>query len=135
MTVIVCVDDKGGMMFGGRRQSRDRYLIADVVKGLDGALYIAEYSRLLFADSGVAFNADDDLLDNAGQGDICFVEDRELLPYLSKIERLIIYRWNRSYPRDLLLDIEPNKCGFALEHTEELAGYSHEKITKEIYTR
>ena len=58
MTVIVCVDDRGGMRFHGRRQSRDRLLCADVLRlcgrvrmnaasaalfeGLDGQLLVSE---------------------------------------------------------------------------------------------
>ena len=32
MNIIVCVDDKNGMMFNKRRQSKDRILIADAIK-------------------------------------------------------------------------------------------------------
>ena len=49
MRVIVCLEDKGGMMFNRRRQSRDRVLNADVVKMCQGSrLLIAPYSMLLF---------------------------------------------------------------------------------------
>ena len=34
MQIIVCVDDRGGMLFNKRRQSRDRVLIADVLSEL-----------------------------------------------------------------------------------------------------
>ena len=47
MRVIVCLDDKGGMTFNNRRQSRDRVLIADVVKMADGSkIFISQYSRI-----------------------------------------------------------------------------------------
>ncbi len=135
MTVIVCIDDRKGMMFNGRRQSRDRCLLEDIVKNLDGAFYISEYSRSLFAPLGAAFNATDSFLDMAGKSDICFVENRSLSPYISKIDRLIIYRWNRSYPGDLYLDIAPKDLRLRLLDTYDFAGSSHEKITKEIYVK
>ena len=52
MKVIVCLEDKGGMMFNHRRQSRDRVLIADVVKMADGSkIFISQYSAMLFEES------------------------------------------------------------------------------------
>ena len=77
----------------------------------------------------------EDLLDVAEEDDICFVEDRALIPHVSKIHRLIIYRWNRTYPYDFSLDLLPLSEEWRLVKTEELIGSSHEKITKEIYLK
>ena len=41
MDVFVCLDDRGGMFFNHRRQSRDREVIQDMLDSLDGKpLYI-----------------------------------------------------------------------------------------------
>lgn len=136
MKVIVCLEDKGGMMFNNRRQSRDRVLNADVIKICSGSrLCIAPYSKMLFEGSNVTLLCNDDFLDFADENDYCFVEDRALAPYADRIDELIIYRWNRRYPTDRYFDIIPEAVGLRLEKTEEFAGYSHEKITKEIYVR
>ena len=51
MTVFVCIDDRGGMLFNKRRQSRDSKVIEDVVRTVgDGVLYISDFSELLFSE-------------------------------------------------------------------------------------
>ena len=136
MKVIVCVDDNNGMMFNNRRQSRDRILIEDIVKNVVGGnLLIAAYSEPLFKDSNVDIFLSESLLDEAAPEDLCFIEDKALLPYSDKIDELIIYRWNRTYPADMHLDIDPAALSMKLVSTTEFAGSSHEKITKELYKR
>ena len=49
-----------------------------------------------------------------------------------RIEQFIIYRWNRVYPADVSVEIGAE---WKLTETEEFLGFSHEKITKEIYCR
>ena len=49
-----------------------------------------------------------------------------------RIELFIIYRWNRVYPADVSVEIGTE---WKLTETEEIPGFSHEKITKEIYCR
>ena len=136
MKVIVCVDDNGGMMFNKRRVSKDRTVCADIANDLGGRfLYTAEYSRSLFVESRIPFIATDGFLDDASDEDVCFVEDRCLLPYAEKIDEITIYRWNRRYPSDLKLDIAPEDMGLTLKETKDFQGYSHEKITKETYAK
>ena len=60
--------------------------------------------------------------------------DKKLRPYKDKINSVIVYKWNRQYPSDMKLDIEPSE-GRVLVSSVEFAGYSHEKITKEVYSR
>ena len=49
-----------------------------------------------------------------------------------QIEQFIIYRWNRVYPTDVSVEIGTE---WKLTETEEFPGFSHEKITKEVYCR
>lgn len=136
MKVIVCLDDNGGMMFNSRRQSRDRAVTADILRTVVGArLYIDPYSEKLFLESGGEYSVSDRMLDEASKGDVCFVENKELSDYADRIEEIVIYRWNRRYPADRFFDIDLEKQGFKRVDTEEFEGYSHEKITKEIFRR
>ena len=136
MKVIVCVDDNGGMMFNHRRVSKDRNVCADIGADLGGRLlYTSEYSRSLFVENRIPFIATDGFLDDATADDVCFVEDRCLSEYAHKIDELTVYRWNRRYPSDLKLDVVPENLGLTLKETKEFAGYSHEKITKETYSK
>ena len=137
MTVIVCLDDRGGMLFNNRRQSRDRVLTADALSLAESEgkkLYICGFSQRLFEGNEGSVIIDEDFLEGK-DGRICFVENRALAPYADVIDRLIVYRWNRTYPFDKAIDIDPSARPWRLGSTEEFAGYSHEKITKEIYVK
>lgn len=139
MKAIVCIDDGGGMTFNRRRQSRDGVLLDDVAKMVENSrtrLLAASFSeKLLTSHLLWPLVIDDEMLKNANDGDFCFVENLALLPYIEKIDTLIIYRWNRKYPSDFNFDVNPEKNGFSLTETTEFVGSSHEKITKEIYTK
>lgn len=133
MHVHLCLSDEDGMLFNHRRQSRDRVLCERLIVALpeDRPLYIAPYSAPLFTTLGHPLHVSEHFLTEAGEGDVCFVEDRALRPYLSRIETLTIYRWNRSYPTDTICDLP--RRDFTLLSREDFAGSSHPIITKEIY--
>ena len=57
MNLIVCLDDRNGMMFNGRRQSRDRADIEDILRDCAGRLCIEGYSEPLFAGRGAEYTA------------------------------------------------------------------------------
>ena len=51
MKIIICLDDKNGMLFAARRQSRDSALCERVIGLSKGSrLYMNEYSAKLFSD-------------------------------------------------------------------------------------
>ena len=134
MRVALCVDDLGGMLFNGRRQSRDRGLIADLLREAAPArLLISPFSADLFGADAVTVS--EDFLQTAGAGELCVLENAPRAPHADRIDELILYRWNRRYPRDLTLDLDPLAAGLRLVEKTELAGYSHESITKERYVR
>ncbi len=135
MIVIVCIDDNGGMMFNNRRQSRDAKLTEKIIKITKGSkLWLDKYSMELFdnADS-TQINMDDAFLSEATIGEFCFVENADLSPYEKWIEKLIVFRWNRSYPYDRVLDIDLSK--WRLADSTEFEGNSHEKITMEVFVK
>jgi hypothetical protein len=136
MIVILCIDDNKGMMFNHRRQSKDRVLLIDMIEySKENRLYLNEYSYKLFSDfSTENIIIDSEFLDKAGLGDYCFVEDQALLSYEHRIEKLIIYKWNRRYPADLYLDITLGDPWKIID-TTEFKGSSHDKIIKEIYIK
>ena len=137
MEVIACVDDDYGLMFNKRRQSRDRIVTDHILQDSSGRLlYTAEYSAQLFTEADQSrIIARPDFLECAGPEDCCFVEDSRLLPYESKIDRIILYRWNRKYPADLYFDIPLTEHGWRLNESIGFPGNSHEKITREVYCK
>ena len=136
MTVFVCIDDRGGMIFNKRRLSKDKMIICDIEKEvMDEILYITDFSEALFADSNVSALSVPDPLSCAQEKDFVFIENLTLKSFIDKIDKLIIYKWNRKYPFDLSLDVDPAKDGFSLESSSSFKGNSHDKITKEIYVK
>lgn len=129
MNVALCIDDDMGMLFNSRRQSRDSELIKDFVATAgENKIFINPYSEILFEEYNVT--VDENMLHTADVNDFCFVEKESILPCSSKINTLIIYKWNRKYPSDFTFEMP---SGFTLKETAEFKGSSHEKITKEIY--
>ena len=132
MKVIICLDDNQGMLFNKRRQSRDRKVTEDICKMTD-KLWVSPFSEKLFDEVAIELCISERYLEEAGDGEYCFVEVEMLTPHLHKIEEVIVYRWNRKYPADVCLDIKLQDLELAEQ--SEFAGFSHEKITKEIYVR
>ena len=137
MILIACVDDNGGLAFNHRRQSTDcivRERILELTK--DGKLWMNHYSFKQFEEYDAGqINASEEFLNEATTGDYCFVEDVRVGDYAQWVERIILFRWNRSYPYDLEFDINLQKSIWSLETKEEFSGNSHEKITMEVYVR
>ena len=137
MIVIACLDNDGGMMFNHRRQSQDRYLRDRIVEITgDSALWMNHYSAGQFdAGSIPHLNIDDAFLREAVDGDYCFVEDAPLAAFEKWIEKLIIFRWNRTYPADQHFDLLLTPDKWRKVETKEFAGHSHDLITMEVYTK
>ena len=134
MQLVVCLDERKGMLFNNRRQSRDRLLIEDLLnnKG-DTPLYIAPFSKALFTKYPDAVIEVEDPLTAAGAGDYVFNEHLDASPHLDRITSVIIYHWNRHYPSDMTFNLDMS--AFHLSSTTEFVGSSHEKITKEVWIR
>ena len=137
MIVIACLDDNGGMMFNHRRQSQDRMLRAHIAALVgDARLWMNHYSAQQFdADSIQHLNVDDAFLQEAVDGDYCFVEDAALAPFERWIEKIIIFRWHRTYPADQHFDIDLSGGNWKICESVEFTGHSHERITMEVYLR
>ncbi len=131
MNLIVTLDDQNGMLFNHRRQSRDRVLNDRIATLCGGRLTVTAYTAALLEGLPVDLTISEDPLAAAKPGDWCFLEDRSPAPALEKIEKLVVYRWNRVYPSDLKFDIDLSamKC----VSKTDFAGYSHEKLTEEVY--
>ena len=135
MKIIVCLDDSGGMLFGGRRQSKDSVLREDLIKlTKDHVLWMDAYSFNQFSEDAKNIRVDEDFLYQAGQEDFCFVERADISPYANRVNGVILYRWNRAYPADTHFPTELFSDKWHLLSSDEFAGSSHEIITREVYT-
>ncbi|HIV25814.1 MAG TPA: ribonuclease Z [Candidatus Scatomonas pullistercoris] len=132
MIVLACADDNFGMLFNGRRQSQDRLLRSYILKMTkQSRLWMNAYSRGQF-DKTASIVSDEEFLSRTPRGDFCFLEDQELLPYRDRVEKVILFRWNRRYPADFYFDRRV-LAGWKMRTAAEFPGSSHEKITREDY--
>ena len=156
---IVCVDNRMGICLNGRRVSRDRMVSEDILEMTRGnVLWMAPEADKLFKEVFKAkeevcretgtgkkiqdagrledekmWKVDRNFLENAEEEDFCFVEGENLAGYEGKITEIVLYKWNRDYPADVFFEVDLSK--WRLEERKDFSGYSHEKITKEIYNR
>lgn len=130
MNIIACIDNNNGLIFNGRRQSRDIAVINRIYDLVSGqTLLINSFSEKLFP---FLTKVSEDFLEIATENDFCFVENVSVSKYLEKIDRVILFRWNRNYPYDFTLDLDLQKK-FSLVQSDEMEGNSHERITMEVW--
>ena len=133
MTIIVCIDERDGLLFLGKRQSRDAAVRDYILRAKKkGRLLMNAYSARQFdSTDDITVTEDPALL--AREDDVCFLEN---LPIpLADSHTVIAILWNRHYPADTRLDRETlTKC-FTPVKTEEFRGKAHEKITVITYRR
>lgn len=148
MIILAAVDNANGLLFNHRRVTRDRVLRRKILAiTWKSVLWMDDYSAGQFqndiqggedaGESGALpdIRTSEHFLDEAQDGDFCFVEDRLLMPYKDKIESFYLFHWNRDYPSDFKLDFVPQEQGFHLAGTEDFPGYSHDDITMEVWEK
>ena len=133
MHLIVCLDNKNGMLFNRRRQSQDSMLRMRILEQFStSGLWMNGYSAKQFDPLPECVTVTDDICD-AGKGCYCFVENISPKELPQKPEGIVIYRWNRSYPADVFFPMEQMIGGMRLVSRREFQGNSHDIITEEIY--
>ncbi|MGN0169133.1 MAG: hypothetical protein ACI39H_00025 [Lachnospiraceae bacterium] len=131
MTLILCVDNSGGVSFFNKRLSKDRRVEADMKEMVGSSnLYAHPYSQSFFLEPGPGFIFDTAYREKASDEDYVFYEIGDIEQ--KRFDTVIVYCWNRNYPRESIFQIDH---GFQLVSEEIFPGYSHEKITKKIYKR
>jgi len=135
MTLYFCLDDRKGMLFNHRRQSRDRAVMEDIRSGLEGELLIDPISRKIVETAQIPYSYAPSEITEQMQGCHFFVEERLPGDWVSLASTVVCYRWNRRYPADLYFDIDLSAMGFVLSETVDFPGKSHETITREVYVK
>jgi len=133
MIVIAVTDNRNGILFHERRQSSDRDLRKRILeRAKDTRLWVSPYTRRQFTEETDRIREAKQPLSKAGQGELCFLEE-PISEFPEDMEALILYRWNRDYPADVWLPPVPE--GWHLIRTEDFQGYSHGKLTEEVYEK
>lgn len=132
MTIYVCLDDRNGMLFNNRRQSRDAAVLDDIRASIPGTLTIDPFSEKLIRSAEIPYV----LTEGTPEQDAhFFLENRAPADLVPTASTVVIYRWNRHYPADVCWNMDLAEYGFSLTEACEFPGKSHEKITKEVYTK
>lgn len=132
MTVIICVDNNGGILFNGKRQSKDRALrkyLLDIVEKEKCRIAMSSYTYSQFKederkeiiDVKERFSFDEDYI---------FFEQAIPISW-EKVNNLILCCWNRDYPADEYFNL-PIGVECILQKTEEIVSDSH-TLTIETY--
>ena len=134
MKLMVCLDDRGGMLFNRRRQSKDKAVRADILSlTADSKLWMNGYSAGQFSPEQSNIIVDEEFLEKAGEQDYCFAENVDISAYAEKVSRVIVYRWNREYPADVRFPAELFCHRWKKVCQDDFPGNSHECITREVY--
>lgn len=142
MRCYLCLDDRNGLSFNGRRESRDKRVIEDIVKEVKSSkkrLLIENYSLELFEDYGFTKEIELRIVEAFDESMGLMLEEADVFTELwspegKGFDEYIIYRWNREYPYDKTFE-EKLEEKFKLIETVDFVGTSHEKITKEIWKK
>lgn len=138
MTLITCMDDRGGLAFHDRRLSRDRVLCERILElAGTGTLRLSPYSLPLFQSlpHEAALLSGEDFREQAAGEDLCFIEREDPVPWLDRVDKLVLFHWNRTYPFDLRFPLEELENHWVLTGSADFPGSSHEKITEEWYEK
>ena len=130
MIAAICLEDRNGLLFNGRRLSRDRAQQENLMALCAGEpLWLASCSLPLFRWAGDQVRVFE-VLPAASHG-LFFFEDR--LPPPEWASEIVLYRWNRDYPADIHFTWDLSV--FTLAEITEFPGSSHPVITRNIYVR
>ena len=132
LTGIIALDDRNGYSLFGKRLSKDRKMLEDMTGLLEvgQCLYVSQYSLGIFSED-LRRHLICSLPDTVSDDGMIFFEASDFSSF--GLDRLIVYRWNRHYPSDVKYN--PYLHGWKKISSYDFRGYSHEKITREVYER
>ena len=132
LTGIIALDDRNGYSLFGKRLSKDRKMLEDMTGLLEvgQCLYVSQYSLGIFSEE-LRKCLRCPVPDNFAEDGMIFFEAADFSSF--SLDRLIVYRWNRHYPSDVKYN--PYLHGWKKISSYDFRGYSHEKITREVYER
>ena len=134
MKLILCLDERNGLSFNNRRQSRDRAVIDKIVcLAKEEPVWITSYSSELFRETHCNVRVSADIMHAAKPGEYLFIENQDPHELLAQVSSVYIFRWKRAYPYDLSIPQEILDARFVKVHTETFTGNSHPEIELEVY--
>lgn len=135
ISLALCIDSRGGMMFNKRRQMKDAELVRYIVeKHGGGGIFIHPFSEKLFSGYGGVTVSSDPVAD-CNEGGLCFIEDPSHITSLDSVDKIIVFNFGIPYPADTYLEISPEERGFKKISRDKLKTAVHNRLTKEVYVK
>ena len=132
LKLIVCLDDRCGVLFNNRRVSSDREVMKHIQEITAGRLLMCSgYSAGLFPKGSVCIS--DNLPENLSDMTYYFLEGQDPTAVADRVKELVVYRWNRIYPSDYRFPTELFDTRLRMVSQGEFPGNSHDRITWEVY--
>ena len=138
MKVIYVLDKNNGILFNHRRQSRDAFLVENIVNKVNqenGTLYVSDYSKELFEGTDISIQSLADFnLSEAKENDFVFIENEDIQLDDYKGELVYyFYKLSSVYPSDKKIELPLNDAEVVKKET--FSGNSHDEIYLEIWRR
>ncbi len=135
MILIFTLDDQNGTNLAGKRQSSDR-IVADRILALAGDRLRIKSNTMSFwknNDTKPKHTAVVQTIGQLAENSMFFAETPVPAELMQAAEQIYVFRWNRRYPS--LAKDRVSLEGYQCTILEEFPGYSHEKITLEVYNK
>lgn len=134
MVIVACIDKLGNITADANRQINDILFIKRLWETTNEALlFINDCSRKKFFYYPMMY-IDDNFLDQAEAEDYCFVENTDITPYVDRIDKIILYKWNKTFSSELKFDVSILK-DYKIVSKESFLGSFHLRITEVIYEK
>lgn len=134
MKLVVCLDKNNGIRFFHKRQSQDELQRKNLFELIGNSkLFVSEYSYDLYKDFEFNFEIIDEktkIIENS----VFLYEGDFLEKFLSLVDEIIVYFWNRNYPFDEVFEEFLKDC-WKEKEVFEFKGKSHDKITRKIFVK
>ena len=135
ITVAICIDERGGMLFNHRRQTSDVQIIDDMVErfGENGVFIKDFYAKLFQKYENVTVSSFP--ISECSENALCFIENPEILNITDDVERIVVYNWCKSYPADEYFTLDLIDIGFIRISKEKFSTEYRQKVTREVFKR
>ena len=135
MKVVLCTDERGGLLFAGRRQSADQVVLekmADEANEKHSTLWVSAYSKELFTkiDAPIQVLSEKSAFE---KDDIVFIEEIDPQPFIDQAHTVLLYNWGKTYPATTFLKADLQ--AFQQVKEEEFVGDPHEEMFVQLWKR
>ena len=134
MVIVACIDKSGNIALNTNGQlNHIIFWVRLKVVSNEALLYMNFNSSRQFGYYPMKM-IDDDFLDIAGEDSYCFVEDTDITPYIDRIDKIILYKWNKKFSSKFEFD-KSILDNFSVVSKKSFYGEPFLKISEIVYEK